>query len=156
MSDATFEDGAEKALALRAETGDDLAVMAALLQDSVGQIAEISWQAKRHRFALLLSRFRWEDKDRAARAGRAFERVRSLLVLDGVLAVRSDALNPAEADTVFSLLDIEWAAGEDGAGQLRLILAGDGVIALDCECLDATLTDVARPHKAKSLPKHAD
>jgi len=154
MSDARFEDGAEQPLALRAESPDDLGVMAALLQDAVGQIAEISWQAKRHRFALLLSRFRWEDKPRAARAGRDFERVHWVLVLDGVLAARTDALNPADGDMVFALLDMQWIPGEGGAGQLRLILSGDGEIMLDCECLDATLTDVARPHRAKSAPQH--
>lgn len=156
MSDARFEDGAEKPLALRAESADDLGVMAALLQDAVGQIAEISWQPKRHRFALLLSRFRWEDKARAARSGRSFERVRSLLVLDGVLSARTDALNPKDGDTVFALLDIQWQPGAEGAGELRLILSGDGEILLSCECLDATLTDVARPHKAKSAPAHKD
>jgi len=156
MSDASFEDGAEKPLAVRAESADDLSVMAALLQDAVGQIAEISWQPKRHRFALLLSRFRWEDKPRAARAGRNFERVRSLLVLDGVLNARTDALNPKANDTVFALLDMQWQPGADGAGLLQLILSGDGIIALDCECLDVTLTDVARPHKAKSAPSHED
>jgi hypothetical protein len=49
---------------------------------------------------------------------------------------------------------MQWIPGEGGAGQLRLILSGDGEIMLDCECLDATLTDVARPHRAKSAPQH--
>ncbi|MEX0970024.1 MAG: DUF2948 family protein [Paracoccaceae bacterium] len=152
--DARFEDGVEKPLALRAESVDDLAVMAALLQDAVGQIAEVSWQPKRHRFALLLSRFRWEDSARAKRARRSFERVRSLLVFDSVLAARSDDLGTSDKDTVFVLLDILWKPGDEGAGQLQLVLSGDGVIALECECLDATLTDVARPHRAKSIPDH--
>lgn len=152
--DARFEDGAEKPLALRAEGPDDLAVVAALLQDAVGQVAEVSWQPKRHRFALLLSRFRWEDSPRAKRARRSFERVRSLLVFDGVLAARSDDLAASGKDTVFALLEITWQPDADGAGQLQLILSGDGIIVLECECLDVTLTDVARPHKAKSLPDH--
>ena len=59
--DARFEDGAERPLRLRAESPEDLAVMAALLQDAVAQTSEIAWTRRKHRFSLLLSRFRWED-----------------------------------------------------------------------------------------------
>lgn len=65
MADAKFSDGAEQPLRLKAESTDDLAVISTYVQDAVGQNAEISWMAKKHRFAILLNRFRWEDQANA-------------------------------------------------------------------------------------------
>ena len=58
---------------------------------------------------------------------------------------------------MLELLAIVFEPGEDGAGTLRLVLAGDGEIALDVECLDVRLTDVTRPYVAPSgrRPRHA-
>lgn len=158
MADATFEDGAEQALRLRAETTDDLAVISTFVQDSVGQNAEISWLAKKHRFAILLNRFRWEDRAKAEQQGRPYERVQSMLVVESTLNVTAQGLDPSDKDMAFELLSISFEAGEDGAGQVILTLAGDGAIALDVECLDVTLSDVSRPYVARSthVPTHPD
>jgi hypothetical protein len=155
--DARFEDGAERPLRLRAETADDLAVIAALVQDAVAQTSEIAWARRHHRFALLINRFRWEDADAAAREGRPFERVQALLSIDGVLKARANGVDPRDRDLVLALLSLAFVPAAEGAGTLRLMLAGDGEIALDVECLDVTLADVSRPYMARahSAPKHA-
>lgn len=158
MADAKFEDGAEQALRLKAESADDLAVISAFVQDAVGQNAEISWLAKKHRFAILLNRFRWEDRSNAEQQGRPYERVQSMLVVDSTLKVSAQGLDPSDKDMAFGLLSITFEAGDDGAGQVILTLAGDGSIALDVECLDVTLRDVSRPYVARSsqVPTHPD
>jgi hypothetical protein len=156
MADARFEDGGEAPLHLRAEDAGDLAILAALVQDAVFPITEMRWQKARRRFALLVNRFRWEDRAAADRAGRAYERVQSLLVVDEAMAVRTQGIDRAERDTVLSLLDIAWEPGEDGTGRVILTLAGDGAIALEVEALDVTLRDVTRPYVAPSgkAPSH--
>ena len=156
--DARFEDAglAEQPLRLRAETPEDLAVMSALLQDAVAQTSEIAWARKQRRFTLLLNRFRWEDAPAAERERRPFERVRAVLAADGVLKARTSGIDPADRDLVLELLAFTFEPGEDGAGTLRLILAGDGEIALDVECLDLRVADVTRPYIAGSRPSHAD
>jgi hypothetical protein len=156
--DARFEDGAERPLRLRAETAEDLAVLAALVQDAVGQTSDIGWMPRRRRLALLIGRFRWEDAARAGRQGRPFERVRSVLVVENALRVRCSGIVPRDRDLVVSLLTLDFAPGEDGAGVLRLTLAGDGEIAVDVEALEVTLTDVSRPYAAPSgrEPAHPD
>lgn len=158
MTDARFRDGDETALRLRALSTDDLAVISALLQDSVGETGRIAWARRRRRFSLLLNRFRWEDAAAAERQGRPFERVQCLLTIETVLAVRSNGVDPGDPELVLSPLSIRFDAGEDAAGELRLVLAGDGEIAIDVECLDVTLVDVARPHKARAqtAPRHPD
>ncbi len=156
MMDAGFADGAEKPIRLRAENTEDLAVISALIQDAVGQNSETKWQPRRHRFALLLNRFRWEDRDAAKAQGRPFERVQSTLVIDGVLKAGGEGLDPSDKEQIFSLLSLDFAAGEDGAGTLSLILSGDGAIHLEVECVDVTLTDISRPYiaRAKQPPRH--
>ena len=156
MNDARFEDGADGPLRLVAQDAAGLAVLSALLQDAVYPITEMSFAAKRRRFAVLLNRFRWEDRDTAEQAKRRYERVQSLLVFEDVLAVQSQGIDRADADTVLSLLELRFVPGADGTGRIELVLAGDGTIALQIEALDATLRDVSRPYLAPSgrVPQH--
>ena len=158
MTDASFEDGREAPLNLGAEDGDDLQVISTLTQDAVFPMAEMTWHPSQRRFGLLLNRFRWEDKDAAARRGRAFERVQSVLVFDSVLSVASQGIDRSDKDMVMSLLSVDFEPGQDGAGQIMLTLAGDGVIRLSVEAIDATLKDVTRPYQAPSgqAPHHPE
>ena len=50
-------------LKLRARDLDDMAVMAAMLQDAVVRPAEMTYQAREKRFVMVISRFRWEDPE---------------------------------------------------------------------------------------------
>lgn len=158
MSDASFEDGREAPLNLGAEDEEDLGILAALAQDAVFPVTEMSWRPAERRFALLINRFRWEDLDAADRRGRAYERVRSLLVFDNVQSVASQGIDRADGDTVLSLLSVEFEPGADGAGAIVLVLAGDGAIRLTVEAIGATLKDVSRPYAAPSghAPRHPD
>jgi hypothetical protein len=156
MTDASFEDGAEAPLLLYATDADDLQVMSALLQDAVLMVSDMRYDAKRREFGLLLNRFRWEDRAAAERAGRAYERVRCLLVFNDVMAVRSQGVSQQDKDTVLSLLSVGFNPGDDGTGNVVLTLAGDGEVALAVESINATARDVTRPYAAPSrkVPTH--
>ncbi|WP_319545325.1 DUF2948 family protein [Ruegeria conchae] len=158
MTDASFKDGREAPLNLGAEDADDLQVIATLTQDAIFPVTEMTWRPSERRFALLLNRFRWEDKDAAARRGRAFERVQALLVFDSVLSVASQGIDRSDKDMILSLLSVEFEPAEDGAGQVLLTLAGDGAIRLSVEVIDVTLKDVTRPYIAPSgqAPQHPE
>ena len=158
MSDARFEDGADRPLRLIAQDADDLAVLSALVQDAVLPASELRYLAKARQFALLLNRFRWEDAPAAERRSRAFERVQALLVINDVTAVKSQGVPRGDADTVLSLLAIAFEPGPDGTGRVILTLAGDGAIACEVEALDLVLKDVTRPYIAPSRrkPAHRD
>lgn len=156
MTDARFQDGGEEPLRLVAQDADDLQVISTLIQDAVFPVTELKFDAKRHRFAILLNRFRWEDRVEAERLGRAYERVRSVLVVEDVRKVQSLGFDRADKDLVLSLLSMSLEPGEDGTGRLTLVLAGDGAIALDVEALEVRLDDVTRPYRAPSgkAPHH--
>lgn len=157
MADARFEDGGESPIYLAAQDSEDLQILSTLLQDAVFSVGQMRFDRKKREFALLVNRFRWEDRDAADKAGRGYERVRCLLVVKDVLSVRSQGIDRQDQDMVLSLLSLAWQVGADGMGQLILTLAGDGAIALDVETLDATAKDVTRPYLAPShrAPDHA-
>ncbi|MEO0388966.1 MAG: DUF2948 family protein [Pseudomonadota bacterium] len=150
MADARFEDGQERPLRLRALDVEDLTVISSLVQDAVLDSGDISWMPRRRRFLILLNRFRWE------RQGAGPERARALLTVDDVLAVHASGIDPAAKDLVLSLLSLSFQPGTDGAGDLHLILAGDGAFRLRVECVSVALTDVTRPYAAPSgkTPRH--
>lgn len=152
--DARFEDGAPRALALRALDPDDLRVISTLVQDAVFPIAEMTWDSRRRRFAVLLNRFCWEEAD----GQRPPQRVQSVLVIEDALKVASQGIDRGAADLVVSLLALEWLAGPDGTGRITLVLAGDGAIALEVETLEVTLRDVTQAYLAPSgqTPRHPD
>jgi len=156
--DATFEDGREAPLRLKALDAEDLAVLAALVQDAVFPAAEMQWDRKARRFAFLLNRFRWEDAPKAEARKRGYERVQTVLAVEDVIKVQSQGVDKSDPDMVFSLLAIAFIPSEDGAGRLEFTLAGDGVIALEVEALEVILQDVTRPYVAPShkAPSHPE
>lgn len=156
MADARFEDGAEQALSLKAETPEDMAVISALVQDAILPVGEMRWDRKGRTLALFLNRFRWEDRAKAEAEKRPFERARALLVISDVTGMASQGLPQGDKDMILSVLSLSWEPAGDGAGRVILTLAGDGAIAAKVECIDVTLRDVTRPYVAPSgkAPQH--
>ncbi|SIN77999.1 DUF2948 family protein [Vannielia litorea] len=156
--DAKFEDGLERPIYIAAMDEGSLPIVSALVQDAVFPITEMKYDKAQREFALLLNRFRWEDKARAEARGRPYERVQSVLRVGDVMKVASMGIDRSDPDTILSLLSVTWEEGEDGTGALILTLAGDGAIRLSVECLDLVLKDVTRPYIAPSrhAPEHPE
>lgn len=155
--DARFEEGGERPMRLHAFDEDDLKVISSLVQDAVFPVTEMTWDRKGRRLALLLNRFRWEDREAAARAGRPFERVRAVLTVEGVEQVSSQGVDRGDRDLVLSLLAVAFEPGAEApSGRVVLTLAGDGAVSATVEALELTLTDVTRPYVAPSrkAPDH--
>ena len=152
VRDARFSDADERPLRLRALDDEDLRVVSALVQDAVVTVGEVSWMRGHRRFAALVSRFRWEGGTRTP------ERVRSLLVVENVTAVRAQGVDPQARDTVLSILALAWEGEADGPGRLLVTLAGDGTLAVEAEALEVILQDVTKPYRAPSgrAPSHPE
>lgn len=150
--DARFEDAREGPLRLKALDAGDLEVISALAQDAILPSGEMLWDRRTRRFALLLNRYRWEDRSPSA------ERVQSVLAIEYVTRVQSQGIDPSDKDLILSLLNIAFEPGDDGAGRIVFTLAGDGAIAVDVEALEIVLRDVTKPYDAPSghQPTHQD
>ena len=160
MSDARFQDGSPQGpdtpLRLMAQDAGDLPAISALIQDAVFTGADAAYHAPRRRFALMLTRLRWEDTAQAQAQSRPYERVKSLLVVENITALRRAGFDPQDKAAVQSLLALTFSPRDALGGSLTLTLAGGGAIAMEVEAIDLSLRDVTRPHRAiaQSLPDH--
>ncbi len=133
-------------LRLLAEDADDLAVIAAALQDAVGKIGDISYEPTTRQLTLALNRYRWE--------GKGGERVRSAIQLGSVLKVQARKLRRGAKDAVVELLSISFEAGEAPGGAVVFTFAGGGDLRAQVECLDVVLADVSAPWPTPRTPVH--
>jgi hypothetical protein len=135
-------------LRLLAEDAEDLAIIAAAVQDAVCRIGDIRYEAAARQVTLVLNRFRWEA------GGRSVERVRAGLQFGGVLSAQARKLRRDAPEAVVELLTIEFEPGEAPGGAILLSFAGGGDLRLEVECVDAALADVSEPWPAKRKPAH--
>ncbi|MDO9432058.1 MAG: DUF2948 family protein [Phenylobacterium sp.] len=133
-------------LRLLAEDAEDLAVIAAALQDAVGKIGDILYEPATRQLTLALNRYRWE--------GQGGERVRSAIQLGSVLKVQARKLRRGAKDAVVELLNIAFEPGEAPGGAVVFTFAGGGDLRAEVECLDAVLADVSPPWPTPRTPKH--
>ena len=133
-------------LHLLAEDAEDLAVIAAALQDAVGKIGDILYEPATRQLTLALNRYRWEAK--------GGERVRSAIQLGSVLKVQARNLRRGAKDAVVELLNIGFEPGEAPGGAVVFTFAGGGDLRAEVECLDVVLADVSAPWPTPRTPKH--
>ena len=139
------------ALKLRAADAEDLAVIAACLQDAILPLAEMTFQPAEKRFVMVASRFRWEDAEGERIEGRIYERVHSGVRFDGVKAVRVRDIEQGKPSRILELLTLDT-----GDGYVDLIFAGGGVIRLEVERVLCHLEDIDEPWPTQWKPAHPD
>lgn len=134
-------------LRLLAEDPEDLLLMSAALQDAVGKIGDIAYDARARRVTLTVNRYRWESTN---------SRVRSVLQVGSVTAVRSRRLRRGARDAVVELLALNFVAREPPGGVLTLGFAGGGDMEIEVECVDAILADISVSWPTIRRPAHSD
>lgn len=135
-------------LRLLAQDAEDLAVISAALQDAVGKIGDITFEAGARRLTLALNRYRWEA---GVRRG---ERVRTGLQLAGVRGVKSRNLRRDAKGAVIELLAVTFEPGEAPGGVVIFTFAGGGDLRVEVECIEAVLADVSAPWRTPRVPSH--
>jgi hypothetical protein len=142
-----------RALRLRAEDAEDLAVLAACLQDALVAVGAMSFDARRRRFVMALNRFCWECES-PRRFGQQHQRVATGLRVEGVQSVRAQGIDRSKGDNVLELLSILGEAGPEGAATLIFVFAGGGAVRLEVECIDCYLADLDQPVPVPVRPRH--
>lgn len=153
---------------LMAKDADDLAVIAACLQDALVPISEVQYLTGEQRFIMLLNRFRWERQP----AGRhtpatakmegtdasfhdaddyfdTEQRIHCGLCVDKVTAVRSRGVDLKQRGKFLSLLTMQV----DGQN-LNLLFSGGGVIQLTVSELSVFLSDMGEGWPTQWRPDH--
>ena len=165
---------ADDGLKLSARDADDLAVIAACVQDALAPIGEIAFLPAERRFVLAINRFRWDQLDATKLAARgvdrplprqrtdatflepggkgpAYERVHSGLRFENVTSVRSRGIDLRDRERILELLTIQ---AEPGA--VSLIFAGGATIRLGMTELCCYLEDFGDAWPTRWRPHHPD
>lgn len=163
-------------LKLSARDLDDMAVMAAMLQDAVVRPAEMTYLARDKRFVMVISRFRWEDPEvksdelgaeppeskadgqtdgeedaRFEDSGPRplYERVNAGLCFEYVRRVRTQKLDLRDKEQVLSLLTVEVRPRT-----ITLVFSGDALVRLEVDAIACFLEDLGEPWPTPWVPLH--
>ena len=151
---------------LMAKDADDLAIIAACLQDALVPISEVQYLSTEQRFIMLLNRFRWERQPAGrhapatpAKSDASFhdaddyydteQRIHCGLCVDKVTAVRSRGVDLKQRGKFLSLLTLQV----DGT-HLNLLFSGGGVIQLTISELSVFLKDMGEGWPTQWRPDH--
>lgn len=164
----------EKPLKLGAADAEDLRVIAAICQDALVPLSEMTYLADEKRFVLALNRFRWdrtpENGDSAAAsdsarpqvdrdapfsdkddAGPVYERVLCGLTFENVSAVRTRSIDLRKRQEILALLTMH-----SEPGTVLLLFAGGGAIKLEVGELRCFLEDFGPSWPTRRRPSHPD
>ena len=141
-----------KALKLRAEDDEDLAVFGACLKGAIGCLNEMAYDREARRFAAILVRPRWEAAAGAAAQGSAvqgaqtpdeasLERIRTGLHFDHVSAVRYRRLDRRAPHALLHLVSIVSAPLSERFG-IILSFQGGGEVFLEVDRLSGHMRDL--------------
>ena len=135
---------------LQAKDGQDLAVIAGLIQDSILQISDTQFDKEKNTFACVLNRFAWEINDHDKPP---YIRTHSILHFSGVKKVSSMDID-MEQDRMYSLLSAIPTKGEDGGVNIFLSFAGGGAIRVSADEIKISLKDVGDYWETENKPAH--
>jgi hypothetical protein len=153
-------------LKLRAADEEDLAVIAACLQDALVPIGDVAFLPQDRRFVLVANRFRWEAGEPAApvenavedgpgdapfssEPGPRYERTNCGLWFENVRAVHTKGIDLHDRGCILELLTLRK---DDGSAVL--IFAGDAMIRLEIDGLRCFLEDIGRTWPTRWRPAH--
>ena len=137
-----------KKLRLRAETNEDLQIIAAAVQDAILRVGEINYDLRGRSLTLRMTRFQHET-DKAARA-------QSGIRFDSVLGVKTRGIDRSDPEAMAVLLNAVFEETDKPAGVINLIFAGGGELQAEVECLDVILADVTDARETDKLPLHPE
>ncbi len=138
-------------LKLLARDTEDLNVFSAYLQDSVIVTNDIKFLPKTQKLICVFNRFMWEDLEKGV--FRKNKRIRSALVFDRILSVKSKRINPKKKTKIIEFLAIKTEV-KDNYFDIRFIFSGDSILLIRAEEIDSSLEDFGQTWEANYKPKH--
>lgn len=131
---------------LYAENPEQLSIIAAMLQDALVPIGDISFLEEERSFVLVLNRFRWEQQ-KTKKMG--YERVLVGLRFDKVIKAQYRSIDRQSVGTFLSLLTIAF----DGK-YVDFHFSGGSGIRIKVEDLMCTMKDLNDPWPTSTRPTH--
>ena len=130
---------------------EDLAVLAAHVQDAILRIGDMLYQPSQRRFVLALNRFDW-----LTAGSDAPQRAQTGLHFAGVRKVSLQGFRQDRPDDLLNLLDVVFLPGDPPSGEIRLVFSGGCALRLEVECIEARMADLGPRWRVRHAPGHAD
>ena len=138
-------------LRLKAADPEDLAVIAACLQDARICLNEMVFSPSEHRFAGAFTRYRRErQKDWSSCDG--LTECQSALVFDQIAEVKYRGIDTSDPTKELVLLTIATEPGRDHLIHIDLVFEGDAQIQLRTDRIDCRLDDFGPPAPCRVTP----
>jgi hypothetical protein len=134
----------DPALKLRTEDAEDLAVLAACLQDSLIAVCDMTYLATEQRFVFVANRFKWEQLSDDLPS-----RTLSGVTVEAVTGVRRRGFDPRETEAILSLLTLLPVEGG-----LELTFAGGAAIRLETASISVRMQDLGDDWPTQWQPSH--
>jgi hypothetical protein len=137
------------ALKLRAEDGEDLAVISACLQDALVAVRDLAYAPEDQTFLLVANRFRWEGGLGPAPGESGYQRTLCGVSFGEVSAVSYNGFRRSDGGRILCLLAIR----PTGAAVL-LEFSGGAAIRLEIARILCHATDIGEPWPTQWQPRH--
>ena len=131
---------------------EDLKVISAYSQDSIVTIKDMAYLKKNKIFAMIISRFMWEDIENGL--FRKNKRIKCAIKFEDVLKVKSKKINQKKKNNKLEFLAIECNKIFNKNYEINIFFAGGSVITLITEAIEVILHDLGTAWNVKHLPKH--
>lgn len=148
-----------KPLKLIAFDAEDLAILAAHLQDAVIKVPDLAYLKSERRFAFVANRFDWESALAAEGRFRAkpYTRRQAGVRFEHVTGAQLTGIDRSDTKAVLSLLTIQFEPGAEAPeGHVTLSFAGGGAIRLSVSCIEAEMRDLGAAWATAKKPDHPD
>jgi len=149
--EATAEMASGQRVRLRAEDAEDLAIIAALLQDARIPLKEMVFQPGEDRFMAAFTRYRRERLPDPTDC-RGLTECPAALVFDCIREVKHRNIDTADLDQELVLLTIATEPGRQHLFHIDLVFDGDREIQLRTDCIDCRLDDFGDPVTSATTP----
>jgi DUF2948 family protein len=141
------------ALKLRAEDGDDLAVLSACLQDAIVPVRDLAYIREQKVFVFIANRFRWESGLRPG-PGDVRQRVLCAVTFEAVEGAAYRGFSRRDEDRILVLLAIRPKPAPGGAAAVHLEFSGRAAIRLDVAQIQCRAKDLGEPWPTPWHPRH--
>lgn len=133
---------------------DDLAVIAANLQDALIRVGDMAYLPRSKQFAMVAARFDWVGAAAKEPGTSCCERCRTGLHFGRVLKVSCLGFHHQDQALILNLLDIDFKETEPPAGYVEFVFSAGRALRLYVECLEAEIRDLGFRWKARAAPNH--
>ncbi len=146
-------------LKIRAQDQEDLAVVAACLQDAVVLASDRGHMPKERRFVFVANRCKWEARPAPNEGGdpdpaEPYERVLCGVVFEEVTAVRYRGIDRRRRGRFLELLTIAIGEGSGEGKIIDLDFADGATVRLEAEALHCLVEDFGEPWPTRWRPRH--